>query len=268
MQRHYFANKGPSSSQVWIWELDHKESGALKNWCFWIVVLKKTLESPLDSKEIKPVNPKRNQFWIFFGRTDAEAETPILWPLMRRTDSLEKTLMLGKIEGKRRRRWQRMETSGWHHQLNGHSLSKLWEMVKNREAWRAMVHGIAKSQTWLSNWTKTTKHGKQPKCPLTEEWIKKMWHIYIMEYNSALGKNEIMPFAVTWIEVEIITLSKSEREKPTLYDVIYVESKIWHKWHRNRSRLSDIENRIVVAKGEGGGGGINLEFGVSRCKLL
>ena len=78
----------------------------------------------------------------------------------------------------------------------------------------------------MTDWTTTTKHGKQPKCSLTEEWIKKMWHIYTMEYNSALGKNEIMPFAVRWIEVEIITLSKSEREKPTLYDVIYVESKI------------------------------------------
>ena len=86
-QRHYFANKGPSrqsygfsSSHVWMWELDCKESWAMKNWCFWTVVLEKTLESPLDSKEIKPVNPKGNQFWIFTARTDAEAEAPILWP--------------------------------------------------------------------------------------------------------------------------------------------------------------------------------------------
>ena len=85
--RYYFANKSPSSqsygfssSHVWMWELDHKESWALKNWCFWTVVLKKTLESPLDCKEIKPVNHKGNQSWIFIGRTDAEAETPILWP--------------------------------------------------------------------------------------------------------------------------------------------------------------------------------------------
>ena len=86
-QRHYFANKGPSSqsyvfssSHVWMWELDHKESWAPKNWCFWTVVLEKTLESPLDCKEIKPVNPKGNQSWIFIGRTNAEVETPILWP--------------------------------------------------------------------------------------------------------------------------------------------------------------------------------------------
>ena len=85
--RHYFANKGPfsqgygfSSSHVWMWELDHKESWALKTWCFWAVVLEKTLESPLNSKTIKPVNPKRNQLWIFIGRTEAEAEAPILWP--------------------------------------------------------------------------------------------------------------------------------------------------------------------------------------------
>ena len=85
--RHYFANKGPSSqsygfssSHVWMWELDHKESSVLKNWCFWTAVLEKTLESPLDCKEIKPVNSKGNQSWIFIGSTDAEAEAPILWP--------------------------------------------------------------------------------------------------------------------------------------------------------------------------------------------
>ena len=99
---------GFSSSQVWMWELDYKESWVLTNWCFWTVVLEKTLESPLDCKEIQPVHPKGNQPWVFFGRTDAEAETPVLWHLMRRVDSLEKTLMLGKIEGRRRRGWQRM----------------------------------------------------------------------------------------------------------------------------------------------------------------
>ena len=87
MQRHYFANKGPSSqgyvfssSHVWMWELDYKESWALKNWCFWTVVLEKTPESPLDSKKTQPIHPKGNHSWVFIGRTDAEAETPILWP--------------------------------------------------------------------------------------------------------------------------------------------------------------------------------------------
>ena len=98
---------GFSSSHVWMWELDHKESLKPKNWCFWTVVLEKTLESPLYCKEIQPVNPKGNQSWtfgpMFIGLTDAEAETPILWPLDGKNDSLEKTLMLRKIEGRRRR---------------------------------------------------------------------------------------------------------------------------------------------------------------------
>ena len=115
-QRHHFANKGPSSkgygfssSHVWMWELGHKEGWAPKNWCFQIVVLEKTLESHLDCKEIKAVNPKGNQPWIFIGRTDAAAETPINFVhLMWRANSLEKTLMLRKIEGKKRRGQKRM----------------------------------------------------------------------------------------------------------------------------------------------------------------
>ena len=123
-QRHSFANKGPSSqsygfssSHVWMWELDYKENWALKNWCFWTMVLEKTLESPLDSKEIKPVNPKGNQSWIFTGRTDAE--TPILWP----PDA--KSWLTGKDPdaGKDWRREEKGVTDdkmvGWHHQLNG-----------------------------------------------------------------------------------------------------------------------------------------------------
>jgi len=104
-QRHYFANKSPSgqgygfsSGHVWLWELDYKESWAPKNWCFWTVALEKTLESPLDCKEIEPVHPKGNQSWIFTGRTDAEAETPILWPLCT-----PKTGGLGSIPGQRTR---------------------------------------------------------------------------------------------------------------------------------------------------------------------
>ena len=136
-QRHYFANKGPSSqgygfssSHVWIWELDYKESWAPKNWCFWTVVLEKTLESPLDCNEIQPVHPKGNQSWIFIERTDAEAETPILWCfalqyLMWRTDSFEKTLMLGGIGVRRRRGWQRMKWLDGITDTKGISLSKL-----------------------------------------------------------------------------------------------------------------------------------------------
>ena len=100
-----------------------EESWELKNWCFWTVVLEKTPESPLDSNEIKPVNPKENQLWIFTGSTDAEAEAPILDCLIRRADSLGRTLILGKIEGIRRRGWQD-EMVGWHHWLNGHEFEQ------------------------------------------------------------------------------------------------------------------------------------------------
>ena len=147
---------GFSSSLVWMWELDHKESQVLKNWCFWTVVLKKTLESTLDCKEIKPVNPKGNQSWIFIWRTDAEAETPVIWPLDEKSHSLGKTLVLGKIEHKRRRGQQRMRLLDSITKSRDVNLSKLWKMVEDRGAWHAAVHGVTKSQTWLSDWTATT----------------------------------------------------------------------------------------------------------------
>ena len=140
-----------------MWELDYKESWVPKNKCFWTVVLEKTLEIPLDFKEIQTVHPKGNQSWIFIGRTDVEAETPILWlpPILWPP---MKNWLIGK-DSNAGKDWRQEkgitenEMIRWHHRLDGYGLNKLWELVMDREAWRAGVHGVAKSQTQLSDWT-------------------------------------------------------------------------------------------------------------------
>ena len=156
--RHHFANKGPfsqsygfSSSHIWMWVLDHKEGWVLKNWCFWTAVLEKTLESLLDSKEIKPAHPKGNQPWIFIGRTDVEAEISILWPPDAKNWLIWKDPDAGKDWSQEKKEMTEDEMVGWHHRLNGYEFQ--WTLPGGRPG----VLQSMGSQSWtqLGNWWPT-----------------------------------------------------------------------------------------------------------------
>ena len=184
---------GFSNGHVWMWELDCEESWALKNWCFWTVVLKKTLESPLDCKEIQPVHPK-DQSWVFIGRIDADAETPIHWPPHVKSWLIWKDPDAGRDWGQEEKGMTEDETAGWHHWLV--SLGRLRELVMDREAWYAVIHGFAKSQTWLSNWTELNWTCQKCFLEVYKLWVlcdiccfsKMIFVLYILFYSLFISR--------------------------------------------------------------------------------
>ena len=225
---------GFSSNHVWIWELDLKEGWAPKNWCFQTVVLEKTLESLLDSK-IKPINPKGNKPWIFIGRTDAEAEAPILWPPDARSWLIRKDPDAGKDWRQKKKGTTEDKMAGWHHQLNGR-VSANSGMVKDRETWRAAVHGVA-SETQLSYDT-TTSHNVYDTLLQLSDKANTLFtsHFY----------KDLRPSFKSWLIGKDSDAGRGWRqeEKGTTED----EMAIWHHW------LNGHESQWTLGVGDGQGG--------------
>ena len=166
-QRSVYQSYSFSSSHVWMGQLDHKEGWVPKNWCFQTVVLEKTLKHPLDSTEFKPVRPKGNQPWIFIEKTGVEAEASILWPPDVKSWLIGKDPDDGRDWGQEEKGTTEDEMAGWHHWLDGHELGELRELVMDRDSWCAVIHGVTKSRTRLSDWTELNWTDQLPICFVT-----------------------------------------------------------------------------------------------------
>ena len=187
----YSQSYGFSSSHVQMWELDHKESWASKNLCFWTVVLEKILESPLDRKEIKPVNPKENQPRIFIGRTDAKAEAPVLCPPNVKSWLIGKDPDAGKDWEQEEKREREDEMIGWHHWLSRHEFEQTLGNSKRRKAWHAAVHWVTKSWPWLNDWTTITDvegSSGENSCMVGMMYLQTQDHQKLPENHQRLGQ--------------------------------------------------------------------------------